>query len=365
MRKGLRRWWPWLKLTIGLLIVFFIARQFLRDLWNMDRTTLLGLHFGWLALSAVLYLAGLGVYGTFWRRLLGRLGGHPPWGASLRAYYLGHFGKYIPGKAWALFLRASIIHSHGVRLALSVLTSLYEVLTTMASGALLAAVLFAFLHTATRHGLDVRYLLTVVWEQPADAELSRTEAVVLALCLVAVTALPLQPVFFNRLTRRLIHHPTEHPHPPHIRFVWFLEGLGTTALGWLLLGASLAAALQAIAPGPYATPATLGRLAAALSCSYVAGFVVLFTSNGLGVREFFLALFIAPELEQLLGIGAADARVKAVLAVIVLRLVWTMAEVMLAGCLFWMRPIVPIVHKTDKEGDASSVAHRPASTDPV
>jgi hypothetical protein len=349
MRRGFRRWWPWIKLAIGILIVFFIGRQFVRDLQRLD---LRGrpLHFGWLAFAGLVYLLGLGFSGIYWRRLLGHLGVHPPVGASLWAYYLGHFGKHIPGKAWALILRASLVHRHGVRLGMGVLTSIYEVLATMAAGALLAAILFALLGTDAGPALDPMHLLRVLWEQPEDVALSRTDAVVLALALLAVTALPLQPVLFNLLSHRIIHHPSEHPHPPRIRFPWFVEGLGWALLGWLLLGASLAATLHGIAPGPYAALPTLGRLTAALSFSYVAGFVVIVTPNGLGVREFFLTLLLTPEIVHLLDVEPSEARGIAVLAVIVLRLVWTAAELLLAGVLYWQRPRHPAINKKEVIG---------------
>jgi hypothetical protein len=347
MRRGFRRWWPLIKLAVGILIIVFIGRQFVRDL-RRPELELRPLHFGWLALSGGLYLIGLGFSGLYWHRLLAGLGHHPPLRASLWAYYLGHFGKHLPGKAWALILRAGLIHSHNIRLAVGVVTSIYEVLVTMAAGALLAAILFALLGTDTGSSLDLLQLLRVLWQQPDDAALSRTDAVVLALCLVAATALPLQPVLFNRLTHRFIHHATDHPQPPRFRFVWFLEGLGLTMIGWLFLGLSLAAALQGIAPGPYATLPTLGRLTAAMSFSYVAGFVVIVTPNGLGVREFFLTLLLVPELVALLGVGTVEARGIAVLSVIVLRLVWTVAELLLGAVLYWQKPRHPGINKKDE-----------------
>ena len=53
-----------------------------------------------------------------------------------------YLGKYLPGKAWALVLRATLIRGPEVRLSVAGLSSFYEVLTTMAAGVLLAALLF-------------------------------------------------------------------------------------------------------------------------------------------------------------------------------------------------------------------------------
>src|SRR5205085_1598789 len=108
------------------------------DLWKRP------LHPGWLILSGILYIVGLGFSAVYWRRLLHVLGQRLPLWTAFRAYYLGHMGKYLPGKAWALFLRAGLARAAGVRTGLAVMTSFYEVLTTMAAGAVLAAVLFGF-----------------------------------------------------------------------------------------------------------------------------------------------------------------------------------------------------------------------------
>jgi hypothetical protein len=336
MRTGLRRWWPILKLLLGLTLILVIGRGFVRDLGRLGPDTP-PLRLGWLAASGLLYLAGLGCSAAYWRRLLGHLGARPPLGVTLRAYFLGHLGKYLPGKAWALALRAGLIHAAGVRLGLAALTSFYEVLTTMAAGALLAALLFAYLGTGGGESFDLAQLTRVLWEQPEDAALSRGEAVLLAALLLAVTALPLQPALFNRLARRLLRPFHDDPaYLPVIRSAYFAEGLVWGSAGWLLLGASLAAALEGTVGGAFWGPATLGRLAAALALSYVAGFVVLVAPGGLGVREFFLTLFLAPELARLTGRPPTEARAAAVLAVLVLRLTWTAAEALMAAGLYWL-----------------------------
>src|SRR5207302_7053119 len=92
-------------------------------------------------------------------------------------------GKYLPGKAWALVMRGSLVRGPEVRLGVAIITSFYEVLTTMASGALLAAVLFAV-------------------QPPAATELTM-HPVFLGALLVALLGVPLLPWVFNRLVERL------------------------------------------------------------------------------------------------------------------------------------------------------------------
>jgi hypothetical protein len=347
MRGKLRRWWPVLKLLLGLAIVAAVGRRFGLDLqrpevWRRP------LHPGWLALSGVLYLAGLGMSALYWRRLLGHLGVAPALGPALRACYLGHLGKYLPGKAWALLLRAELVAGQGVGRRLGVLTAFYEVLTTMASGVLLAALLFAVWGTGSAGGLDADALRSLArLEVPEGGVLGRWPAVLAALLLFLATALPLVPALFNRVARRLGLASRESSSPgfgedgslKRLRLAHLLEGLALTAVGWLLLGASLGAALRGVVGEELAwTGPALARLPAVIGLPYVAGFVILVAPGGIGVREFFLTLLLAPQLIALAGLGYEDGRATAALAVIVLRLVWTAAELALAAVLYWLPP---------------------------
>jgi hypothetical protein len=350
MRSKLRRFWPYLKVLFGLAIIFYIGRQFYRDLMR-DDVWLRPPHPGWLVLSGVLYLAGLLFSAFYWIRLLGHMGPRPPQGVALRAYYLGHAGKYLPGKAWAVFLRASLVRGGGVRMAVATLTTFYEVLTTMAGGVLIAAVLFALLG---RPGgwLDTDDLGRLLrLEPPKGGVIGRRPAVLLSLGLLGGLGVALVPPVFNRLAHHLsrpFRDIDSAPLPP-VRLPYLLEGLAWTSCGWLLLGASTAATFQALlgTAGAFDNATVLGRLAAIMGLSYVVGFAVVVVPNGLMVREFLLILFLAPELSEVFGLSAAEARPLAVAGVVILRLVWTVAEVAIWAALYWgPRPSVPEAAET-------------------
>ena len=77
----------------------------------------------------------------------------------------------------------------------------------------------------------------------------------------------------------------------------------------------------------------LGRLTAIMGLSYVAAFL-LWTPGGLGVREFLLGLLLAPEL---MGRGDEESvSGRVVLAVLLLRVAWTLAELLAAGALYFI-----------------------------
>lgn len=257
---------------------------------------------GWLAASGGLYLLGMGLAGLFWYRLLGRVGEHPPGLAMARAYFIAHLGKYVPGKAWALVMRVTLARAAGVPVALAAVTATYETLTLMASGALLAVLLFT-LEAAEQadHG----------WK---------------ALGLLALAGIPILPGVFNRLVGRLTR-PFLEPgtEPPNVGLGTLAGGLGLTACSWALLGVSLWAMLQGLPDAPAWGWERWGRYTAFVSLAYVAGFLTLPAPGGLGVRELILQQLLTPELGD---------PARAVVAVLLLRLVWTAAEVLLAGLVY-------------------------------
>jgi uncharacterized membrane protein YbhN (UPF0104 family) len=337
MKARLRQWWPVCKWLLTLAILIVVGRRFYQDLarpelWQRSLQPL------WLLLAGALYLIGLGFSALYWRRLLGHLGESPSLRATLRAYYVGHLGKYLPGKAWALILRSTLVHGEGTRLGLAALTSFYEVLTTMASGVLLALILFACLASGPRFVLDVDGLVSLLRLEVADDQvgIQHSLAVVLSLLLTLLFLGVLAPPVFNRLVHHLsLPFRDREQALPQVRWSYLGEGLALTALGWLWLGGSLACTLQGIAGPEIAwTPTLLGRLPALLGLSYVVGFVIVVAPSGLGVREFFLTLLLVPELLASPGLALEEARGVVVLTVLVLRLVWTLAELLLAGVLY-------------------------------
>lgn len=275
------------------------------------------------------------------------LGQRPAVLPSVRAYYLGHLGKYLPGKAWALVLRATLARGAGVSLVVAGVTSLYEVLTTMASGALLAVVLFAIDAPDTLPPGDWSGFRRLFRQgTPDSADIDRKVLVALALGMLLIVGLPIVPPVFNRLIKRLrslknlmAGQSQSETGPPRVqvRMSVLAEGLAMTALGWMLLGASLWAVLQAVLDEPrIMTLAEWGRLSAILSLSYVAGFIIVLIPSGLGVREFFLHLFLVPELTRQ-WTDSASAVPVAVWTVLLLRVVWTAAE-MVTACVVYGFP---------------------------
>jgi glycosyltransferase 2 family protein len=266
----------------------------------------------WLIAAALLYAAGLVPMAWFWHRALAALGQPAPWPATLRAYYLGHIGKYVPGKAMAVVLRVAGVRKW-VSIRNALVSSLLETLTMMAVGAFLAAVLSTF----------------VLRMEPSLAAI--------ALAMAAVAGLPTLPPVARRLARIGLQRvkpngEAETPATSSIDLRASLDridlhllagGWFAAILCWTLLGVSLWATLTAIGVDKLSPLSDLPRLMAAVAFAVVAGFLSLLP-GGLLVRDALLMQLLAPVC------GKADALVAAVL----LRLVWLVTELAVCGILY-------------------------------
>jgi glycosyltransferase 2 family protein len=344
MLARLRPWWPYLTALLTVAILVGIGRQFVQALHISDRgigATLRDLggrlhHPLWIVLSGVFYVAGLGFSATFWCLLLRVLGYRAPILRLVRGYYVGQMGKYLPGKAWALVMRASVAGGPDLPLSVGVLTSFYEVLTTMAGGVLTAAVIFWFLVPAQGTGFDWATIKSIFLLQ-AGEEVAHNRNLLVAVALLFFTPLFLviTPVLFNRLIRRLNRFASFAAEAPRLRPQHLLMGLCVTSGTWLTFGLSGWSMLCGVTANPPAFEAAAAcRIAGYIALAYVAGFFILIVPSGLGVREYFLLLCLTPELSKLLPAGEAPA-VAAVL-VLMLRLVWTLGDLVMAGLLYWL-----------------------------
>src|SRR5208282_4118702 len=122
MHSRLRRWaWPITKAVLALAIIIAVAWQFWRDLHHESLQNLT-IQWEWVVLSAFLYVVGLSFACCYWYRLLVIFGERPLFLTALRAYHISQLGKYLPGKAWALLMRGSMIQGPDVKLSVALIT---------------------------------------------------------------------------------------------------------------------------------------------------------------------------------------------------------------------------------------------------
>ncbi|MBI3824088.1 MAG: flippase-like domain-containing protein [Planctomycetes bacterium] len=306
------------KIVLALVILGFVGWRFQRELEQSDlppdkRVDLskIELRPSWLIAAGVLYLVAMFPAAWFWRQLHHRFGYPISLYAAIRAHYCGQLGKYVPGKAMAIAIRAELIHPSGVPYGVSIITSFYEVFTGMASGAMIAAI------------------LTMI-EPPGELGLG-WHPLAIGAVLIGLCGIPLLPGVFNfviaRLTARI--QAIELYRLPPVRLGTLAIGLTATSLGWCVQGLSVWAMLQAVLPDPPSlTAATWVQCTAGIAFANVAGFLVVVAPGGLGVREYMLTI--------LLGSFGPGPYITA--SAILLRLDWIAAEALVAAATYWRKP---------------------------
>lgn len=268
----------------------------------------------WLAAAAVFYLLGLVPAALFWHRVLHKLKQRPALWETLRAHFIGHLGKYVPGKALVVVIRTGLIKSGRVRTDVAAVSVFVETLTMMSVGAFIAAALLA------------------VWFH------QQTMLFWLAIGFMVAAGLPILPPVFRRLIR-LVGIGKSDSHAlemlDRLGFKTLALGSGLLTLGWFVMGLSLWAVLRSMGLGEANPLVELPRYTASVSLAMVAGFLSL-VPGGAVVREAILAKLMVPHLGQ-----AAPALVSAVM----LRLVWLFSELLVSGALYLTRSSVSEIVK--------------------
>jgi uncharacterized membrane protein YbhN (UPF0104 family) len=261
-------------------------------------------HVTWLVIAGLLYLVGVAPCGIFWHRALWAMGQRPTWRESMRAFWIGHLGKYVPGKAMVVILRTSLVYSDRVNRTVAVTSVFIETLTMMAVGAFVAAA-----------------SLVITSENP--------RLMWLALGLMLMSGVPTWPPLFRRIVRWLQLHRTNPQIDESLRGVdGRLMGFGwiIISLGWVMLGLSLWATMRALGVGDARIGSLvheLPLLTATVGLAMVAGFLSLIP-GGFGVRDWVLMSLLEPHY------GARVALISAIL----LRVVWLLSELLVSAILY-------------------------------
>lgn len=312
-----------LKWTLFVIVLGFVANKAM-SMWQRDGATLSGLTIRWSWIFAAVIVNTLAWLPSvwFWRKLMERMGGRLPFLATARAYYCGHLGKYVPGKAAVVVIRAGLVRQYGVRSAPAALAVTYETLAMMGSGAAIAAALAPqLISESLRAGLPA-WLREIV---------DRPWLLVVLVLVLTAALLPVLAEIFTRLAKRMTPADALVDGEPVRIDAWLLaQGLLAYVVTWILHGICLDMSLRAIGAtgvGVEHLPALIGAMAFAT----VAGFAVLFAPGGLGVRE---GLLIAA-----LGQQTYLSPSEAVAAAVLTRLIGFATEILASAVLYYgVRP---------------------------
>lgn len=309
------------KIVVAVVVAWGLGRHILRTWADLKRHELvLQVSPGFLALSGLLYLVGLTLCGLFYDDVLKASATPIARLAAVRAYLISHLGKYVPGKAMVVVMRAGMSAPHGARGATAAIATFYETLVMMAAGGLIAAAGF---------GLSSNPPVELGGDPPIFTFILPIlgTVVIQVLSLLGLLGLGLGllflivswPPIFRRIARTA-SLPISGGGPDALPlFSRRLLGLGLlrTTLAWLAMGLSQLLVIRGLTPwGPHELLAAFPLVVGSVALATVAGFVIAVFPGGLGVREGVLMYALGPAL-------GADL---AVVAALVLRLVWVAAE---------------------------------------
>ena len=250
-----------------------------------------------LAAATVLLVATFGVTSLIWGAMVAGLGG-PGLAArdAVRIFMVSNLGRYLPGKVWSIAGMAALAKGKGVPIGVSTTSAVVlQGVGLLAAGAVGLATFAKGPEPLPRWGL-----------------VGALVALALPLLLVAV------PALFRRAIAVWFRFVRARP-PSNLTGALVLRWLLQVTVVWVAVGASFW--LFAASLGAELSPVHAGS---AFAAAYVAGYLMLFAPAGVGVREGFLVVFLAPAL------GSGPATVLAIAA----RLWMTAAEVVPAGILW-------------------------------
>ena len=326
-----RRYWPVLKWLMFALVITFIGKR-VWLLWREGDVGSVVIHWPWLVATFGLYVVGWLPSVLFWHRLIHLCGGTTGRWDVAHAYFAGHLGKYIPGKASVLLIRAGMLAERGCRPGVAALTSTYETLTYMGVG---LAVGLALAPVVWRQiVVDLPVVIRPVFERP----LAFGAAVVVVCVLLVPAVAKILGLIARRLTPPVVSigdvemgaarvGTESQPTLPDIEIpASFLLGwcfmFVTT---WLIHGLSLGCTLRAV--GVAASLSDWLTWTGDLWSASFVGFIAVFAPGGLGVRE--------AALIELLKSQPGISSSQAVAASVLLRGVWMAAEIVVTVALGW------------------------------
>lgn len=311
-----------IKIFVFLVVCGLVFRE-LYESWNNVKEVQWTPNYLLLVCAGICYAVAFAPAAVFWQYTMKTLGQKPGVYETFRAYYIGHLGKYVPGKAMVLVIRAGLLNHQRTKFSVAGASVFVETMTMMAVGGFVAAAILALWF---RHHEDV--IAHGTW------------LTFVTLGFLCFTVLPILPPVFRFAATKLKKFNIE------------LEGLSfkTLAVGWtlnvpvwIMLGISLWLTMLGLGFGMKTGSITteLSFCALSISGSIVVGFASMLP-GGFGSRElalmYLLTLFFTTH-----QIEGADPKVVALIVATVHRIISILSELTLSAILAWKpKSVLPL-----------------------
>jgi uncharacterized membrane protein YbhN (UPF0104 family) len=238
----------------------------------------------WLAMGLACSIAALFPSCIGWMQTLRDFRQTVAWRQGLYAYFLGHMGKYVPGKAMAVLLRVGYLHRHGVLVRPSIVSVFIETLTGLAVGSILGAILV--------QGMD---------SPPAWLRWSGLAGIPIALAALVPNTFRWIVAWISR--SRIGTMPSFVAQA--IRWRLMLRSCAWSLLGWFLSGTASWLLLMAIDPDPALLSWRAWTVCVTSVClGSLAGFLSMLP-GGAGVRELVVMWVMTTIVSQPVALASA------------------------------------------------------------
>ena len=291
-----------------------------KDKLQSATPSLKNLRWGRILIAACLYAIGIFIPGLVLHHALRSLGESPRKRTSVAAQLLGHAGKYVPGKAMVIVLRAGALGNDNVSAKRATVAVFMETFLMMAVGATLACAVICWLPVPN----------WMMWAAGAMAILA---------------SLPTLPPILSRVTAIVSKVEPSNLDAPATQTQaaaqFFAYGWIFSLASWVFIGAAFSVLVTAIphfeltavgsvpqnATDYFTEPTTMQLCAvstAAIGLAMVVGFASLLP-GGAGVRELVLTTILAT------AVGMSHALIAAIAA----RLLFIFVEAVCAALAWW------------------------------
>ncbi len=287
----LTRFKPVLKWVIAVVVLVFliltIRKAYSDVLEHREHLVFSAMDWRWLLAGVFTYAIGMMPAAAAWLQTLRAFGQSVPFWVGLHAYFLGHLGKYVPGKAMVIVLRVGRLAPLGIEIKPTIVSIFVETLTSVAVGAIVGCIFIFFAPE-----FPPRWIILGA-----------------AICMPCSLLLLLPHTFRALLAILAKSKIGRMPRSVSEAFTWrmMLRTCAWMALGWMLHGTAGWLVLSGIqsTPGLWTFQAWAACVAA-VSLGSVVGFASMLPSGAV-VRELVITWLLSSIVPQPIALFAAIA----------------------------------------------------------
>jgi len=293
-----------LKILIALIVIVGVSWG-LYDSWDKIKEIRWEPNYFLLILAGICYAVAYIPAAVYWRYAMQTLGQQPGVYETFRAYYIGHLGKYVPGKAMVLVLRSGLLSRERTKLPVTAASVFLETMTMMAVGAFVAALIAVLWFQQIGHGMQVP---------------NSNKMLLLALGVMCGTMLPILPPVFHFVAKKC------RIELEGLRFRTIAVGWALNIPVWFMLGLGFWLTMLGLGVQSNGVFHDVLYCTLVVSMAVVLGFATPIP-GGLGAREAAMVLFLVPFFTAHPGmIGETDPTGMAIVIAAVQRFISILSE---------------------------------------